>query len=462
MGRVVAARTGLPVAGARVTGSRAAEVRSDAQGRFELRGLPLDPSTFPAWTVSVQAEGCAPYALRVDAAAPPEGELPLVVEPEARLAGVLVDELGAPVSGAWIACAARGARSDASGRFEVGGLAPAAPLAVWIRAPGRATRTEVLPEGIAAGRRDLGTLALQPGLSVRGTARTAAGEPVAEATVELQRLSPPGGLPAGGSSPGEVSRVTVDSGEATPGPATAPAQREFELELERCARRRARTNAEGAFRCDDLEPGRYRIVARKNGLGPAAALERELAAGAPPLELLLAAGPAVAGRVRGSDGAPLANAWLLVHGEGAQAGGPAQLSALDGSFVLCGVPSSPFELEVSYHGTRADGEYRYLRARLRALSAPLSGLEVVLPRNLPVEGVLLGEGGEPEAGRTVRAEDADGRVTTAETDGLGRFRVGAAEGGSVDLTTAGPGAPPAELRGVPAGSTGVTLRAQGR
>jgi hypothetical protein len=148
---------------------------------------------------------------------------------------------------------------------------------------------------------------------------------------------------------------------------------------------------------------------------------------------------------------------------------PAQLTGLDGTFTLRGLAGDALDLEVSYHATDPGGAPLYLRAWSRGLRPPRSDVEVVLPRNLGVEGVLLGERDEPLAGVTVRARDADGRLTTAASDAQGRFRVAAAEGEHVDLSLAGPepapdGAAPgleAELRGVSAGTTGVVLRARG-
>src|SRR6185295_19115142 len=131
-------------------------------------------------------------------------------------------------------------------------------------------------------------------------------------------------------------------------------------------------------------------------------------------ELVFEEGLSLSGSVRGSDGAPLANAWLILRGDGLAGSGPVQLSGLDGRFVLRGVPPGPVELEVSYHQATAAGEYLYLRTQLDGLVAPRGDLAVVLPRNRPIEGRVLDEAGRPLAGYLVRASDADGRRLTAE------------------------------------------------
>ena len=472
------ARSGRPLssasAGVSVRGSRSGPVSSDANGEFRLRGL---PASFPEWTVEVSAEGHAPLRRTLRAAAePPAVELELA--PELRLGGTVVDPSGRPLGAAWIACGSRGARSDEQGRFELGGLSPGGAAVVLVRAPAFAAWIGSVAVGAGETRHELGRIALAPAASLEGRVHTSSGRALSGAHVELQRLSPPEDLAAGAKpeDPGTTT-VTILSQAAAQASAGAPVERTSAIELERAGARIARSNALGRFRFDDLAPGRYRILARANGYQATSPREFELAAaGLEGLELEFEEGSSLSGSVHGSDGLPLANAWLVLRGVGLAGGGPVQLSGLDGRFVLRGVPAGPVELEVSYHQAGPDGEYLYLRETRAGLVAPRADLELVLPRNRPIEGRVLDEAGRPLAGYRVRATDADGRALTAEVDAQGRFRVGAAEGESVELELEGPLARDpqeaersasmprfeAHLDEVRAGSSGVELRARPR
>ena len=454
--------------GVRISGSRTAAVAADANGAFRLRGLPVD---FPEWTVAVSARGYAPLERRIRAAeAPPE--LTLELEPELRLAGTVVDTAGRPVRGAWVACGSRLTSTDELGRFELDGLAPGSAEVVLVHAAGHAANAAPSRGPTTESRRELGRIVLGPAASVVGRTRTSTGRAVGGASVELQRLSPES--PADPALEDDEAEVTIVATPSTPA-LDSSAERELAGKLERAERRRARSNLAGTFRVDDLAPGRYRVFARANGYEPTSPLELEL----PPaglvqdVELVFEEGRSLSGLVRGSDGAPLANAWLIVHAPELDGGGPVQLSGLDGRFTLRGVPAGPVELEASAHQTDAQGEYLYLKEALTDLVAPRDDLEIVLPRNLPIEGRVLDERGQPLAGYLVCSADEHGRRLCVRTDAQGRFRVGAAEGVRVELELGAPSgrdsAEAAEARarprydarmsGVAAGSREVELHA---
>src|SRR6185503_16982373 len=102
-------------------------------------------------------------------------ELSLELEPELRLAGSVVDTAGRPVSGAWIACGARVARSDELGRFEIDGLAPGSVQVVLVHAAGLAAYASTSRGPATETRRELGRIALGPAASVVGHTRTSTG-----------------------------------------------------------------------------------------------------------------------------------------------------------------------------------------------------------------------------------------------------------------------------------------------
>jgi protocatechuate 3,4-dioxygenase beta subunit len=472
-GCVRAARDGRPLSTARdavrVTGSRTCAVETDARGEFRLRGL---PAGFPEWTVAVTATGHAPAEIRVRADAPPV--LSIELAPELRLAGTVQDAGGHPVRDAWIACGTAGARSDAEGRFELAGLRPLDAHVVVVRALGHATRGVLSRGREGETRRELGRITLERPASLTGRVRTTTGRTLDGAGVELQLLTRPSS--GEGSRPGDTATIVVARAATSSG--ALPVSTELERELELAGRRDARTNATGLFRVDDLEPGRYRVVARKNGYRATQPVEVDVPGGGQgaELELVLDEGASLSGTVSGSDGVPLANAWLVLRGSGLPSGGPVQLSDLEGRFTLHGVPRGVVALEASYHRYDANGEPLYLRREVQDLVAPRADLALVLPRNRPIEGRVVDEAGRALVGYEVRSTDADGRVLTAPTDEEGRFRVGAADGVFVELELAGPArrdpeeaaraatrpAYEARLEAIAAGSTGIELIARPR
>ncbi|HEX6886283.1 MAG TPA: sigma-70 family RNA polymerase sigma factor [Planctomycetota bacterium] len=119
----------------------ALRARTDGRGHFELRGLA--PGRYALEVLHPERAQAERRTLELDGT---QAELVLELS-EARLAGRVVDELGAPVAGARLALlvergrgGARGqAGTDAEGRFELVGVEPARALRLEVTAPGRAT-----------------------------------------------------------------------------------------------------------------------------------------------------------------------------------------------------------------------------------------------------------------------------------------------------------------------------------
>src|SRR5262245_11773141 len=377
-GLVRAEGGGSPVAGARLSSVRAAPVLSDAGGAFELRGLRVEHGV-RSWRIDVQADRFAHGSVEVPASATPD-ELVIELPGGRRLRGVVVDTDDRPLADAWVACTRRAAKTGADGAFELDDLGREAALA-FVRAPGFAPCVRAVPAG-ASEVHDLGRIRLEPGRAVSGLVRTSDGEPLDGAQVELAPLA---AIPPDAHGDETVVAIEeVESGSFTPEDALA-------AERPRLARRWTYTGASGRFQLPELAPGRYGVSARKNGFEPTGVRELVIPAegNAVPLEIVFEAGRTLSGVVRGSDGVPLANAWIETRA--GDEVGPMQLSELDGSFVLRGVPPGVLVLEASYHRYDSGGEALYVDARLADVVAPANGLELVLPRNRPIAGVLLDE-----------------------------------------------------------------------
>lgn len=253
-GRVIAAASGAPVAGAEVAFWTAAEldvVRTDADGRFRH---PRFPAGGPAQQVCVRAPGfgtCVRY-VRVDANGAWQLAAALATEPGVRgegtpflelalvpalvVRGRVLDHDGAPLAGARVAAegyfharpsiAVRdlvASTSTADGFFTLAGLRADIGHALVIEAAGHALlERELAPAEL----HDLGSLALSPEAVLTGLVVDPEGVPLADAEVVL-----------------EVS------GEE---PATAGAHDVGTRHLGR--ERRTRTDANGAFLFAGLAP----------------------------------------------------------------------------------------------------------------------------------------------------------------------------------------------------------------
>lgn len=177
---------------------------------------------------------------------------------------------------------------------------------------------------------------------------------------------------------------------------------------------RTSTDADGAFRLPDLEPGVHEVRVTAPGRR-AWAGEVTVGEGVSLTSVTLEPlGGAIRGRVLGPDGAPIAGATLTAGGQSAR-------SAADGAFALEGVAPGPTEVAVS-----ADG----YEAAPRTVEVS-EGSEVTLELRMQVHhaaqirGQVLSFDGSPVVGATVRLADTE---LTATTDAEGFFAIGVPPG----------------------------------
>lgn len=374
-----------------------------------------------AW-IQVEAAGYAPRVLRLPAAGAGRGVETIVLEPAARLAGVVVDERGEPVAGAAVAAARRRppyevfdpdsavrAASDAAGRFLLRGLA-AQPA--W---------------ELTASRH--GFLAAQATVAAGAEARVV----LSPARAASGAVVDPAERPLAGVE------VTIRPGAGEPGRAVT-----------------ARTDARGRFAVPALPAGRVDLEARRDGFAPRRVPGVTVPPGRGAVDLgvlMLAPGAAIAGRVSGADDEPLVGVevWL---GEVQRRPSRQQAHALRGAPpAATSDGAGRFAVPDLVTGTRwnvllaAPG---YLPAWVAGVAVPPdSPLRVTLRPASRVVGRVEDEAGRPVADARVELHPAPPPPGTV---GVERWRsdegaeVVSGPDGGFELTEVAPGAALLEVR----------------
>lgn len=387
-----------------VTGAPTTRSRDD--GTFEFLHVPTGEAPLGA-----SATGWPDATMRLVVPPSPQRLDGVVVRFGAGrfLAGVVVDETGAPIAGAMIAASRdgsmfdRSARSDADGRFRLADLADA-PHSFMAAAPGYVS---VMRERFELDREDARFVLRRAG-SLAGTVVDAeSGAPIEQFRI---RFVPPQ------LAPGEWPGSGYESSWSEPG--------------------RSFATSDGTWRCDGeaIEPGHlFAIEASAPGYAPAVAPHVVCVVDADPAALLLrlTRGASIAGTVVGDDGRPvagarvtLATASVPVHPYQSIARDPRWIAVSDaqGAFEVSGAPAGPCTLVVDHPDWigAVDGPF----------DVPASGRatprRIALARGGAIEGVLLDAAGRPAAGRLVTLYPAQAAgpfsgAVQATSDAAGRF-----------------------------------------
>ncbi len=401
------------------------------------RGLPgvllrMGPEAWPmGWTdeagsFSLVAAPDQPLALRltspggfslVSTAAPAERPLEIRFPEVVPVRGWILDaESGRPIPGALLwspADPGTYAHSDAEGRFEIGSP-ESGPFWLEAVAAGYLPKRLALSPGDLLGGRGP-TLALARARSLRGRVVDPLGAALAEAWISVEPELP----------------------------AERPPGRGFEPLSEGGASDRT-----GAFELRRLRPGTgYRLRAERPGFLPAELLAVVPAGGAPSpdLRVVLRPAPRATGRVVDLLGRPVAGAEVRVaaakRGRRAAlaprslAGSKEVLRATTdprGRFRFPELPGTPLDLEVE----KAD----FAVALYPDLGVPAEGSEVdfgtlVLRQGAPVEGRVVGPGGQPVAGAAIH-EVRDPTRREALAQSLAAQEPAARSGASGEFTLA--------------------------
>lgn len=290
-----------------------------------------------------------------------------------RLSGRVVDETGAPVAGADVQGLGLGlqqvgwrwgiqpddrrevlAHSDATGAFLTRALPPGAPLRLHARRDGRVGRVLEVAALTPGEPAEPVTLVLEPGATLRGRVLDEAGAGLIGA---------------------QVYAWTQTTTHAMGNPS-------------------AMTDAEGRFEITGVAPGDAQVQANLAGRMVPGAEVKGLAPGEvrDGIELRLAAGGTLTGRVRRSDGQPVAHVSLMLQVQQGNVANALQLR-LDakGRFRLAGVPGGATCTLMALSGGRA---WKHVGTPFVAGPEPVE-LVYDPPTKVRVRGRVLDAAGEP-------------------------------------------------------------------
>ncbi|MGN6109319.1 MAG: sigma-70 family RNA polymerase sigma factor [Kofleriaceae bacterium] len=360
-----------PVAGAMVSVLGAQQdlsaTQSGPDGEFMLEGL--RPGTFDV-LATAGTRVAAPRPVRVAFGSTERIDL-VLVESRAALDGRVLDEQQQPIAGARVELRgpiSRVAHTGADGRFSIGGLV-ADEYRIAASAEGR-VRTTV--RRIIDGQTSV-ELVVPRGAMIAGVVRTAAGEPVAGASV--------------GSTAVTLEDPRLD----------------------------VQTDEQGRFSLGPLPAGQVRLMAHHPSHGATEALRVEIAGRAQaPVELVFGAAASIEGVVRYDDGAPARGARLSI----APLDFPAQWTAIAddlGRFSVGALPSGQYSVSaeppasVPFQVTADSRSYANVETRPGAPQR----IELVVPGGREaIRGQVVDERGRPVSGAAVWAERESGFLSS--------------------------------------------------
>jgi len=309
--------------------------------------------------------------------------LDLAVERGMHLGGVVRDEAGTPIAGAFIriedpmnghvrfGSVAGDVKSDANGRFSLDGVGTAVLRIAAVKS-GYASHVIAELQLVEGGSRDDLDFRLSREPSIRGVVRWANGTPAADA------------------------RITVES----------RAENTYERWWLREDDLTTKTGADGTFVVAGLRDESYRVTALASLKGSSPSNEKssrvrnlaeqdDVAAPANDVVLVLAAGSSLAGRVVDDIGAPVTTFSVRTTPRGDQESMDYSRSSTrsirndDGRFELAGLGDGEWDVRVS---TKIGEE---ATSRIQMPSAEAAAMQFVLPRPANVRGVVLDPLGVP-------------------------------------------------------------------
>jgi protocatechuate 3,4-dioxygenase beta subunit len=291
----------------------------------------------------------------------------------------------------WQLNRAEGHMTDGEGSFSITGLKPG-PILVGVEAPGHQMLVKkdltVAEAQVTGGQ----VFALERGLTISGRLLGEDGKAVSSANLWVSRQPNPGEQPS--YNPGNRGRV----------------------------------NADGSFEIDRLTAGSYTLTV--TAAGYVQEQVKDVAAGTTNLQVRLAKGLSISGRVVLPDGTPAIDTWIRARGEDDRQGG-AQTNE-KGEFEIKGLGRGAYAITAqinAWAGMRRGETGEAPNVRSTTLSGVAAGTENVEIRLLPgvaIEGVVVDTEGNPISQGTLFARPEGGenrpesRAMAAED---GTFRV---------------------------------------
>ncbi|HUL77712.1 MAG TPA: carboxypeptidase regulatory-like domain-containing protein [Vicinamibacteria bacterium] len=372
--------------------------RTDERGAFVMAGIPPGDHTVVA-REGARAPGIAAVVVRPGS----EATVSLTVSDGGYVTGRIVDADGRPLAGRArvevfedrglpsFASDALAGEARADGTFALGPL-PLGTLGIGVSAPGHAPKR--VEAGVPARGRtvDLGDVALDAGLAIRGRVRSREGGGIEGATVRAMGEEP------GGASEAEGTSL-----------------------------------AEGRFELGGLRAGRHHLSATAPGY---AAAKVTAEAGGEPVDLVMDAAGGIAGRVADESGAAVEDAWVAAV-ERNQSGGPRVRSDEgDGRFLLQDIAPATYDISFQAAGR---GEASKAGVKVVAGRTTDVGTVVLAPGGL-VQGVVVDAEGQGIPGATVNADRGARRSDRLETQtgSAGAFEIRGVPPGPVSVRASHP------------------------
>ena len=386
--------------------------RTDARGRFAIAGLDAG-----SYVVAVRAPTLAPAVSQVSVDGKGETGVELTLAEGGFASGRLVDGTPRPTSGRLRIAVVDGvtlpqlvhdlvqAEAGSDGRFVLGPL-PSGDLTLEARAPGLAPReVEVRLSGRPPSA-DLGDIALESGLVLRGAVRDGTGTGIPGAFI-----------------------IASSRGQDRPIDAT--------------------TEDDGSFVLAGLKARQLNVFVRAPGFAP---IQETLTVGDDDVVLVLESGGTIVGSVVDAKGQPVPGASLF-----------GELENPDRSLMVAPPYATADEGEGRFTMRDArPGRYAIVASARGHASGNVSGVRVTagattdagiirLRAGGTVRGTVKDSAGEPVPGANVRIE-ADGMsrplTSAAQSDGTGAFELNGVPPGRVNVRASHPAYAPGRVSGV--------------
>lgn len=457
------------------------EAHSGPDGGFTITGLPEGQRV----TLLASAEGYTSATLP-GIQVPAERPLRVMLSPGSRISGRVVDDSGAPVTGARVLAVPEGP----GGGGAAGPLDDNGGFVIENVSPGRLTLAVAAPGFLPARRRGIEVVAgknvsglevvVRKGAVIEGRVTTSDGRPAAGTHLRVMPVADPGGplLAALGLSEAvanedgayrlegvtEGARSIVaesqDHPKAVQTLAVQPGSNHLDFQLangrevsgrvldsqgqpipgaevrltSQTGSWPAATGPDGGFRLTAIPDGAYRLLAEKEGWAPARSTEDVRVAGGPVegIVLRLDRGGAIVGRILGLGFEELSRVQISAN---SPTGG--QLGQVDyqGSYRIDAVPPGEWIVEALLPDRRAVGKVQL------APGQPQASLELEFGSGLTLSGVVL-KGEQPVAGAMVTVQSPNGGLLHGARSGPdGRFRVEGLDAGPVEVVVLGNATP---------------------